>query len=129
MRFAGKVWKLLVGIKDGLVLLFMLLFFGLLYAAMTARPTLGSGDRGALLLRLDGPIVEQPTQATASEVFSGGAPSEYRLRDVVHSLRLAATDDRVKAVALDLDIFSGGGQAALSSVGEALDAVKKAGKP
>jgi len=62
-------------------------------------------------------------------VFSGGGPREYRLRDVVHSLQVAATDDRVKAVALDLDIFSGGGQATLSSVGEALDAVRKAGKP
>jgi protease-4 len=129
MRFAGKVWKLLVGIKDGLVLLFMLLFFALLYAAMTARPTLGSGDRGALLLQLDGPIVEQPAQATASEVFSGGGPREYRLRDLVHSLQRAAGDDRVKAVALDLDIFSGGGQATLSAVGEALDSVRKAGKP
>lgn len=129
MKFAGKVWKLLVGIKDGLVLLFMLLFFALLYAAMTARPTLGAGDRGALLLRLDGPIVEQPAQTTASEVFSGGGPREYRLRDVVHSLETAATDDRVKAVALDLDIFSGGGQATLSAVGEALDSVRKANKP
>ncbi len=129
MRFAGKVWKLLVGIKDGLVLLFMLLFFGLLYAAMTARPTLGAGDRGALLFQLDGPIVEQPAQATASELFSGGGPREYRLRDVVHSLRTAAADERVKAVALDLDVFSGGGQATLSSVGEALDEVRKAGKP
>lgn len=129
MRFAGKVWKLLVGIKDGLVLLFMLLFFALLYAAMTARPTLGSGDRGALLLDLDGPIVEQPAQATASEVFSGGGPREYRLRDVVHALETAATDDRVKAVALNLDIFSGGGQTALSAAGEALDKVRKTGKP
>jgi len=129
MKFAGKVWKLLVGIKDGLVLLFMILFFALLYAAMTARPTLGSGDRGALLLDLDGPIVEQPAQATASEVLSGGGPREYRLRDVVHALETAATDDRVKAVALNLDIFAGGGQAALSAAGEALDTVRKSGKP
>jgi protease-4 len=129
MKFAGKVWKLLVGIKDGLVLLFMLLFFALLYAAMTARPTLGAGDRGALLLQLDGPIVEQPAQATASEVFSGGGPREYRLRDVVRSIEAAAADDRVEAIALDLDIFSGGGQATLSAVGEALDGVRKAGKP
>ena len=28
MSFAGKVWRLLVGIKDGLTLLFLLLFFG-----------------------------------------------------------------------------------------------------
>ena len=129
MKFAGKVWKLLVGVKDGLVLLFMLLFFALLYAAMTARPTLGAGDRGALLLDLDGPIVEQPAQATASELLSGGGPRQYRLRDVVRGLEAAATDDRVKAVALDLDIFSGGGQATIASVGEALDTVRKAGKP
>ena len=129
MRFAGKVWKLLVGIKDGLVLLFMLVFFGLLYAAMTARPTLGTGDSGALLLDLDGPIVEQPAQATASELLSGGGPRQYRLRDVVHALETAATDDRVKAVALNLDIFSGGGQATIAAAGEALDKVRKAGKP
>ncbi|HEX8224613.1 MAG TPA: signal peptide peptidase SppA [Allosphingosinicella sp.] len=129
MKFAGKVWKLLVGIKDGLVLLFMILFFALLYAAMTARPTLGAADRGALLLNLDGPIVEQPAQATASELLSGGGPRQYRLRDVVHGLEVAARDDRVKAVALDLDIFSGGGQATIAAVGEALDAVRKANKP
>ncbi|QAY77660.1 signal peptide peptidase SppA [Sphingosinicella sp. BN140058] len=130
MRFVGKVWRLLVGIKDGLVLLFMLLFFGFLYAAMTSRPAVGSGDKGALVLDLSGPIVEQPAQASASEVLSGSAGGrEYRLRDIVHGLRKAAGDDRVQAVVLDLDIFSGGGQATLVQAAEALDAVKKAGKP
>ena len=38
MKFAGKAWKLLVGIKDGLVLLFMLLFFGGLYARAVGEP-------------------------------------------------------------------------------------------
>ena len=37
MAFARKVWKLLVAIKDGLVLLFMLLFFAALYAVLTFR--------------------------------------------------------------------------------------------
>ncbi|PSJ36906.1 signal peptide peptidase SppA [Allosphingosinicella deserti] len=130
MRFVGKVWKLLVGIKDGLVLLFMLLFFGLLYAAMSSRPTIGAGEKGALVLDVSGPIVEQPAQASPSEVLSGTAGSrEYRLRDIVHGLRQAAGDDRVQTVVLDLDIFAGGGQATLVQAAEALDAVKKAGKP
>ena len=38
MKFAGKVWRLLVGIKDALVLLFMLLFFGGLYARAVGQP-------------------------------------------------------------------------------------------
>jgi protease-4 len=130
MKFVGKVWKLLVGIKDGLVLLFMLLFFGVLYAAMSSSPTVGSGEKGALLLDLSGPIVEQPAEANPTDVLTGGSVAkEYRLRDVVHSLRKAAGDARIQAVALDLDIFAGGGQATLSSVGEALDEVKRAGKP
>ncbi len=130
MKFVGKVWKLLVGIKDGLVLLFMLLFFGLLYAMMSAQPTVGAGQRGALLLQLDGPIVEQPAEADPTQVLSGsGVSREYRLRDVVHALRTAAADERVQAVALDLEIFSGGGQAALAQVGDAIEGVKRAGKP
>jgi protease-4 len=130
MKFAGKVWKLLVGIKDGLVLIAMLIFFILLYGIMTGRPTVGRGERGALVLDLSGPIVEQPSQSSAGEVLSGrSGPKQYRLRDVVNALRTAATDDRVKAVVLDLDIFSGGGQTALGSVGEALDQARKAGKP
>src|SRR4029078_1226993 len=35
MKFVRAIWKLLVGIKDALVLIFMLLFFGFLYAALS----------------------------------------------------------------------------------------------
>jgi protease IV len=129
MRFVGKVWKLLVGVKDGLVLIVMLLFFGMLYAVMSARPTVGAGEKGALLLDISGPIVEQPAQASPADVLTGsGVAREYRLRDVVAALHSAATDDRIQAVALDLDIFAGGGQSTLSQVGEAIDEVKRAGK-
>ena len=39
MRFARAIWKLLVGVKDVLVLIFMLMFFGLLYTGLSAKPT------------------------------------------------------------------------------------------
>ena len=52
MKFARAIWKLLVGIKDALVLVFMLLFFGLLYAGLSARPApIGAG---VLALDIDG---------------------------------------------------------------------------
>src|SRR5687768_3256925 len=129
MRFLAKVWRLLVGVKDGLVLLFMLLFFGLIYAALSATPRVGSAEEGALLLDLHGGIVEQPAEADPLELLSGSSlVREYRLRDVVHALNTGASDDPVTTVALDLDIFTGGGQAALSDVGEAIDAVRRANK-
>ena len=131
MRFIGKVWRLLVGVKDGLVLILMLLFFGMLYAALSATPHAGSASEGALLLDLGGTIVEQPAEASAADILAGGSSvvREYRRRDLVHALRSAATDERVKAVALDLDTFLGGGQATLNDVAAAIATVRRAGKP
>jgi protease-4 len=131
MRFIGKVWRLLVGIKDGLVLIFMLLFFSVLFAALSASPNAGSTAEGALVLDLKGVIVEQPAEADAAELLTGGpaAIREYRRRDVVRALESAATDNRVKAVALDLDSFLGGGQATLNDVAAALAKVRRANKP
>jgi protease-4 len=131
MGFLGKVWRLLVGIKDGLVLVFMLLFFAILFAVLSATPYSGAAAEGALVLDLRGSIVEQPAETGRFEALSGGSPviREYRLRDVVHALKGAATDGRVKAVALDLDSFTGGGQVALGDVASAIDLVRRANKP
>jgi protease-4 len=129
MKFIGKAWKLLVGVKDALVLLFLLLFFGGLYAALSASPYKGSASHGALRLDLAGAIVEQPSQPEPFAAFGGGsATREYRLAEVIHALDTAAADDDIRAVALDLDIFTGGGQTALTDVGEALDRARRAGK-
>ena len=70
MRFARAIWKLLVGIKDALVLIFMLMFFGVLYAGLSARPT--PVTAGVLALDLKGSVVEQPSKAELSEVVAGG---------------------------------------------------------
>ena len=128
MRFARAIWRLLVGIKDALVLILMLLFFGALYAALSAKPT--PIGEGVLALDLDGAVVEQPSRADVSEVVAGGSPAkEYRLRDLTAALENAKTDDRVKAVALDLDGFTGGGQTALTDLADAIRDVRASGKP
>ena len=129
MKFVRAIWKLLVGIKDALVLLFMLLFFGLLYAGLSAKPApVGSG---VLALDLDGTVVEQPAKADVAEIFTGASngPKQYRLRDLVAALDEAKDDDRVKAVALDLDGFGGGGQVAMADLADALARVRASGKP
>ena len=128
MRFVRGVWHLLVGVKDGLVLVFMLLFFGALYALLSARPSPAVAE-GVLTMDLKGPIVEQPAEADPAALLSGSGPREYALRELRASLLRAKDDDRVKAVALDLDRFGGGGVSALGEVGEALSEVRRSGKP
>ncbi len=131
MSFAGRVWRLLVGIKDGLVLVFMLAFFALLFTVLTARPSPAQVRGGALVLNLDGYIVEEKQHVDPIEAFiSNRVPTgEYQARDLVRALDAAATDSRIKAVVLDLDRFLGGGQVHLAEVGEALDRVRAAKKP
>ena len=70
MKFVRAIWKLLVGIKDALVLVFMLMFFGLLYVGLSAKPQ--PVGEGVLALELDGSVVEQPAAPTFAEVAGGG---------------------------------------------------------
>ena len=127
MKFVRAIWKLLVGIKDALVLIFMLLFFGMIYSALSARPA--PVKDGVLDLNLNGSVVEQPARAQWSEIASGNRIGQYRLRDLVQALDKARTDTRVKAVALDLDGFTGGGQTTIGDLADAVRRVRAAGKP
>ncbi|MEP6785874.1 MAG: signal peptide peptidase SppA [Sphingomonadales bacterium] len=125
MRLVRGAWKLLVGVKDALVLLLLLLFFGAIAAALSARPGTRLIEPGALVLDLNGSIVEQPTSINPTQALTGGEQAkQFRLRDIVAALDAAAVDDRVKTVVLDLDGFLGGGQVALGDVGAALDRVR-----
>jgi protease-4 len=127
MRFARAIWKLLVGVKDALVLIFMLLFFGLLYVGLSTRPA--PVGNGVLALKLEGAVVEQPSRATFSDLAGGTTPVDHRLRDLVAALDAARDDDRVKAVALDLEWFTGGGQVAMIDLADAVRRVRESGKP
>ena len=131
MVFARKVWRLLVAVKDGLALLFLLLFFMVLYAALSARPSAGAVREGALLLKLNGSIVEEPSLVDPLErLLSNEVPtSEYRARDIVRALDAAAADSRIKAVVFDLSGFTGAGLVHLQDVGRAMDRVRAAKKP
>ena len=131
MTFARKVWKLLVAIKDGLVLVLLLLFFAALYGILSMRPAPHSVEEGALLVKLDGVVVEEPQAVDPLALLAArGLPTrEHSARDVIRAIRGAASDDKIKAVVLDLDFFLGAGQAHLSEIGEAIDIVRAADKP
>lgn len=131
MSFARKVWHLIVAVKDGLSLVFLLLFFFALYALLTARPSPASVREGALLLSLDGVVVEEKSPLDPFAVlFSGQAPTgEYDVQELVHAIDEAAEDDRIKAVVLEFGAVFGGGQVHLEDIGAALERVRAAKKP
>src|SRR3546814_12011786 len=92
------------------------MFFGALYAALSWSPKPAqSVGSGALLLKLDGTIVEQPSEIDPMALLTGGndRAREYGLADIVAALDAARDDRKVKAVVLTLEGFMGGGRVAL----------------
>ena len=131
MAFAGKVWRLLVGVKDALALILLLLFFMALFAILSARPNPGMVRDGALLLDINGSVVEEvspidPLQALLSQAIP---VREYAARDLVRAIDGAAADERVEALALDLTGLLGGGAVHMSEIAGALDRFKATDKP
>src|SRR5436853_693554 len=76
MKFVRALWKLLVGIKDGLVLLLLVLFFAGLYGTLSARPA--PIREGVLDFNLNGSVVEQPSRRQWSDVAGSSRIQEYR---------------------------------------------------
>jgi protease IV len=129
VRLVRGAWKILIGIKDFLVLVLMLLFFAGLFAALSYKPNKAAVTDGALVVALDGALVEQPEEADPFANLGGGdTMKQHRLRDVLRALETARTDDRVKVVVLDLDRFMGGYPAAVTEVADAIGRVRASGK-
>lgn len=130
MAFVRGAWRILMGVKDALVLFLLLLFFGLVWAALSARPNPAKVTTGALLVDLGGSLVEQPEESDPFALLSGASIArQHRLRDVVRALETAAKDDRIKVVVLDLDTFVGGGQTTIDRAAAAIDTIRAAKKP
>jgi protease-4 len=128
VKLVRGAWKILVGIKDFLVLVLLLLFFTGLFAVLSHKPNVAAIHDGALVVALDGTLTEQPEQPDPWQNVGGGRAEQVRLRDVLRALDTARTDSRVKAVVLDMDRFMGGYPAAVTEVANAVAQVRAGGK-
>jgi len=127
--FAG-LWRGLDGLRKVLHLIVLLVIFG------AALGVLLSGAaripaRAALLVEPDGELVEQLSGdplTRALEAARGERRHQTLLWDLTDSIRAAAADRRIPAIALDLDKFEGGTQPSLEELAGALREFRAAGK-
>lgn len=128
--FLAGLWRGLDGLRKVLHLIVLLVLFG------TALGVLLSGAgripaRAALLIAPDGELVEQLSGdplTRALEAARGDRRHETLLWDLTDSIRAAATDRRIAAIALDLDKFEGGTQPSLEELARALREFRTTGK-
>ena len=130
MAIVRGFWRVLVGVKDLLVLLLLLIFFIALWSLLSGRGSSPVPQGAALVLDLDGGIVDQAAERSTVQMLSGSdIGSEREVRDIIRAIDTAAGDDRIKVLVIDLDTFVGAGQANLQSIGAALRTFRKTGKP
>ena len=131
MTILKGLWKLLVGVKDLLVLIFMVVLFGTLIAVVNREaPTPQVADGGALVVPMAGVLVSQAQDVDPFALIAGGSPvDEIDTYDLIRTIRAAAKDDRVPALVLEMDGFFGGGQSNVEDVANAVAAFKESGKP
>ncbi len=90
-------------------------------------------EPSALVLKLSGPIVEQTSPLTPFDSFSSSlsgsqAPKEYRLFDIVDTIRYAAKDDNITGLVLSLKQTPETNLTKLRYIAKAINEFKATGK-
>ncbi len=127
--FAG-LWRGLDGLRKALHLILLLILFGVVVGVLRGSvPRIPS--KAALLLVPEGQLVEQlsgdPLERALQE-SRGETHRETLLWDLTDSIRAAASDTRIPAIALDLEKFDGGTQPTLEELAAALREFRASGK-
>lgn len=102
-----------------------------LAVSLFAEREAGLKAKSALVIGLEGTIVEQRTEIDPVSLLMGGQslPQEILLGDLLASLDQAGRDDRITLVVLRMQGLLAAGPAALHRIGAAIDAVRQTGKP
>lgn len=139
MNHSGERYGMLRRIGRGIDVtrrvLLNIIFFGLLItliivASSTDRPEVPRG--AALVVNPSGMLVEQETGTPfdrAMDSLFGQERPETLVRDVVDSIEMAAEDDRIDALVLDLKNLHGGGLSKLQDVAAAIEDFRETEKP
>jgi protease-4 len=129
-RIFGVIWRGLDGLRKFLHLALLLTIFGFVVGALrTSIPHIP--DKSALVIAPKGEIVEQLTGSPVDQALSkvqGDTQAETLLWDLIDAIKAAKKDERIKAVVLDLNYMSGGGQPTLAELTAAIKDFRASGK-
>jgi protease-4 len=128
----AKFWWLLDGTRRAILNLLLLFVLIAVVAGLMSRSAKPLQDKTILVMSLNGNLVEQfsgsPRDVAMAQLRGDQAPKQTRLRDVLATLEAAAKDDKISALMLDLDNFSGAGMVGLREVAAGLAGFKTSGK-
>jgi protease-4 len=127
----SKLWSGVDGVRKVLHLIILLFIFSILIEALSSQaPSLPA--KAALVIRPVGNLVDQlagdPYDRALQELLGEEKPQTL-VQDVIDGLEYAKTDNRIKAVVLDLNGIRGGGLSKLQRIAGAIEEFRSSGKP
>ena len=130
-RLLGGIWWFIDASRRTLLNLLFLALIVFIAVALFRREAPVLQDNTALVLDLQGPLVEEQSGGVRDNALAqlqGNGVQSTRMRDVLAVLAAAETDPRISRVVLVLDDFQGAGLAALRDVATALYHFRASGK-
>lgn len=130
-RFGEVMWKLFDATRK------ILIFFGfmalglMIFFHQSGGIPVHVADGTALSLSPAGSVVEYPEIAARERAFLnliGRTPASTVLSDIIDTLDYAAHDDRISALAMNLDDLGPAGVAQLQEIADAMTRFREAGK-
>ncbi|MEM8799594.1 MAG: signal peptide peptidase SppA [Pseudomonadota bacterium] len=134
MKWVGRIfkglWRALLVLQGLLGILFMVLALIFVSRLVRVEPPPSVPDGAALVLNLNGVIVERKSfeLPLTNLVSPRNRPREYELPRLIQQLEFARTDDRIRAMVLQLNEFVGAGAATLDMVADAIARFRDSGK-
>ena len=131
--FLGGIWRFLTGLSRVITVLIPLLFLGVFVTSLVigfkgAAPE-EIPEKTALVVAPSGFIVENRSPLEPLEAFMQDEQGEVLLSDLVKAINLAAKDERITVLVLDLQAVAGPSVAHTIELKKALDNFKASGKP
>ena len=131
IRLISAIWSGIDGFRKILHLFLLLFVFAIVIAAMSGTTPIFPSE-AALRIQPVGALVEEfegdPYDRAIEELLDEARP-QTRVRDIVDALAYASTDDRIKAVHLELSGLGAAGLPKLRRIGDAIEEFRRSGKP
>ena len=127
-----KIWQIITALKNAIGNLLFIAFIVFVIVALVGQESESIPASAVMIVDPKGVIVEQLRSIEPIEEFLRGEESdnaETLGRDLMDAIQLAETDDRIKAIALDLSKLQGTTLNQYDDIGNALDSFKDSGKP
>ncbi len=126
-RFFGGIWRAISLVRHiTFNLIFAFVFIFILISIFSGDDKVEVPESAALVLNLSGDLVEEKRyvdpldQVLNESMGSEEEEPEILLSDLLKTIQAAKTDDRIKAIVLDLSAFGSGSMDKLAMVGSAL---------